>query len=58
MILSDRQAQLLLQILVDSLKLLDAAKVFNYTHEIRNNLYNDIINQQSRKLIDLKDKDI
>jgi len=51
MILSDKQAQLLFSIAVDSVKIMGP---MGLTREDRHKLCNEILNQQSDKLVDLE----
>jgi hypothetical protein len=55
MIIKEKQLQLMLQVLVDSLDIIDHFKVDRQT---RKDLVNQIFNQQSNKLKDVSDDNI
>ena len=55
MILSDRQALMLLQIAMDSLAITDSgSNPFGYHRQTRKDLVNKIVNQQNRELKEIK----
>ena len=53
--LSNQQAQMLLQILMDSLKM-DLGSHYSYSHNMRSQLYESIITQQSTEPKELQDE--
>lgn len=57
MILTNKQAMMLFQIAVDSLPIIGGASPFKFEKDIRHKLVDQILNQQSEKLIDL-DKEV
>lgn len=54
MILTNKQAMVLFQILKDTLDVPDASTIFTWPKKERLHFYTVIINQQSDKLIDLE----
>lgn len=57
MIISEKQILCLLDILKDSIKIgVEISGQFIISHEQRRDLYQDIISQQSEKLIEIKDE--
>jgi hypothetical protein len=57
MVVSDKQLQVMLRVLEGSLTICDRTdrNMFGFDQETRLQLYNDIINQQSNKLIDVSE---
>ena len=56
--ITEKQLQIMLRVLEGSLCMLDGTdmNLFGYDRKTRNDIYNQIINQQSDKLIDVKNK--
>ena len=52
--ITEKQLQQLMVLLQDSQVKMEGIKLFSYDLDARNKLLNDIINQQSDKLIDIK----
>ena len=57
--ITEKQLQIMLRVLEGSLCMLDTTdmNLFGYDRKTRNDIYNQIINQQSDKLIDVKNKE-
>ena len=55
--ITEKQLQIMFRVLEGSLCMHDRTdmNIFGYDRETRSNIYNQIINQQSDKLIDVKD---
>lgn len=56
--ITEKQLQIMLRVLEGSLFMQDITdmNLFGYDRETRKNIYNQIINQQSDEVIDVKDK--
>lgn len=57
MIITEKQLLMLFQVLVDSLPIVGSASPFKHNQEIRGNLAEEILNQQSNRLIEIKDNE-
>ena len=51
--LTDKQAIVLFQIAMDSLRISDNRTIFSFDHQYRLNLVNNIISQQNNEVIDI-----
>lgn len=56
--LSNLQAMMLLQIARDSIVVADKANIFTFNREQRKTLTQDILNQQSKDLVELETDDL
>ncbi len=53
--IAEKQLLFLLEILKGSLRIADNANIFGFNGEQRENMYNEIFNQQSDELKDIKE---